>query len=351
MLFGGSKQETLVGLDIGSSSVKMAALEKRRGGYFMTAFGAIGLQEDAIVDGEILNHVAVVDAIKALGNELGITSGRICTSLSGASLIVKHVNLPKVPAKELDDQVYWEAEQYIPFDMNEISLDYEVINPETEDGKSEILLVAAKKDFIEKRLTAVRDAGFEPAILDIDSFALANIFWENYEVPEGTSALLVDIGASQVKINIVTGTTTLFTRDIGIGGKDLTGEIQTKMNLSFQEAETLKIDASMGENVPEEVATAIGTVSENIALELRRSLDFFIASNNQFPLAKAMLAGGASQVAGLPQLIEEMIGIPVELLNPFKSVEFNTKTYNDEFIQAITPTAAIPLGLALRGFD
>lgn len=351
MLFGGGKQESVFGLDIGSSSVKVAEVEKRRSGFYMTSFGAIGLQEDVIVDGEILNHPVVVDSIKNLLSELKIKSSRVCTSLSGASLIVKHITLPKVAPKELDDQVYWEAEQYIPFDMNEISMDYEIVNPETEDGKTEILLVAAKKDFIEKRLTAVRDAGLEPNILDIDSFALANIFWENYDIPDDTSAILVDIGASLVKVNIVTSKNTLFTRDIGIGGKDLTHEIQNKLNLSFLEAESLKIDAMGTDKIPDEVATAINTVSENVALELRRSLDFFIASNNKYPIAQAYICGGSCKIPGLINVIEEMIGMPVEFLNPFQKIGYDTGVYNSEFIDAIAASAAVPLGLALRNFD
>ena len=351
MFSGFGKKLSMFGLDIGSSSIKIAELEKRRNGYYMTCFGAAGLAEDSIVDGEVLNHLSVVESIKALAGELNIAARGVATSVSGASLIVKHINLPKVAPKEMDDQVYWEAEQYIPFDMAEISMDYEVLNVEGEDGKSEVLLVAAKKEFIEKRLTAIRDSGFEPEVLDIDAFALANVFWENYEVPENTSALLVDIGASLVKINIVTGSSTLFTRDIGIGGKDLTQEIQNKLNVSFPEAEALKIDAAASDKIPEEVLAAIGSISENIALELRRSLDFFIASNNRFPIARAYICGGSSKIPGLLQVIEEMIGIPVEFLNPFQKISYNPKIYNEEFISAISASAAVPLGLALRNFD
>jgi type IV pilus assembly protein PilM len=154
-----------------------------------------------------------------------------------------------------------------------------------------------------------------------------------------------------VKINIVTDKTTLFTRDIGIGGKDLTQEIQNKLNVSFQEAEALKIDAAASDRIPEDVMAAIGVISENMALELRRSLDFFIASNNKYPIAKAYVCGGSSKIPGLLQVIEEMIGVPVEFLNPFLKITYNPKIYNEEFIAAISASAAIPLGLALRNFD
>lgn len=350
-MFGLGAKQNILGMDIGSSAVKIVSLDKKRNGFHLGAFGAVGLPEDSIVDGEVLNHVSVVDSIKALSGELSIGSSPICTSVSGSSLIVKHITIPKVPMKELDDQVYWEAEQYIPFDMTEINMDYEVVNMDTDDGKIELLLVAAKKDFIEKRLAAIRDAGFDPQILDVDSFALANIFWENYDVPENTSSLLVDMGASLTKLNIVTHDTTLFTRDIAIGGKDLTQEIQNKLGVSFQEAEVLKIDAAASEQIPEEVLNAINSISENIALELRRSLDFFIASNSQYPIAGAYICGGSCRMPGLLSVLEEMLGLPVQYLNPFERIGYNSRVYNDEFIEAIASSAAVPMGLAIRNFE
>lgn len=350
-MFGFRPKQNVLGMDIGSSAIKVVELEKRRNGFHLLSFGAIGLPEDSIVDGEVLNHISVVDSIKSLTKEIGVSGSPICTSVSGSSLIVKHITVPKVPMKELDDQVYWEAEQYIPFDMSEINMDYEIVNSETDDGKIELLLVAAKKDFIEKRLAAVRDAGFEPQILDVDAFALANIYWENYEVPENTSTLLVDLGASLTKLNIVTANTTLFTRDIAIGGKDLTQEVQNKLGVSFQEAEVLKIDAAASDRIPEEVLSSINSISENIALELRRSLDFFIASNSQFPIAGVYISGGTCRMPGLLSVLEEMLGLPVQYLNPFEKIGYNSKVYSDEFIEAIASSAAIPMGLAMRNFE
>ncbi len=350
-MFGLGAKQNILGMDIGSSAIKIVELEKKRNGFALSSFGAIGLPEDSIVDGEVLNHVSVVDSIKALTNEIGVGASPICTSVSGSSLIVKHITVPKVPMKELDDQVYWEAEQYIPFDMSEINMDYEIVNLDGDDGKIELLLVAAKKDFIEKRLGAIRDAGFDPQILDVDAFALANIYWENYDVPENTSSLLVDLGASLTKLNIVTNDSTLFTRDIAIGGKDLTQEIQNKLGVSFQEAEVLKIDAAASGQIPDEVLNAINATAENVALELRRSLDFFIASNSKYPISNAFICGGSCRIPGLLSVMEEMLGLPVDFLNPFERIGYNSKIYNDEFIEAIASSAAVPMGLAIRNFE
>ncbi len=350
-MFGISAKQNIVGLDVGSNAVKIVELEKKRGGLHLASFGAVGLPEDSIVDGEVLNHTSVVDSIKTLANELNIAASPVCTSVCGSSLIVKHISIPKVPLRELDDQIYWEAEQYIPFDMAEINMDYEIVNADGDHGQIELILVAAKKDFIEKRLTTIRDAGFDPQILDVDAFALANIYWENYDVSENTFSVLIDLGAAMTKINIVTQETTLFMRDIAVGGKNLTQEIQDKLGVSFEEAEILKIDAATSEQIPKEVLEAINTVSENIGLELRRSLDFFIASNADYPITGAYVCGGACKMPGLTSALEDMLGLPVYYLNPFERIGYNSQVYNDEFIAAIASSAAVPMGLAMRNFE
>ena len=350
-MFGFGDKKSLFGLDLGSSSIKVAELAQKRSGYILKSFGAVGLPADTIVDGEVLNHTAVVDSIKHLTSELSISATDVCTSIAGLSLILKHITIPMVPAREMEDQVYWEAEQYVPFDLSEISMDYEVLIPETVEGKTEVLLVAVRNDFVEKRLAAIRDAGYNPSVVDVDVLALANVYWANYDCAPNTSTLLVDIGASLVKINIVTNNTTLFTRDVTVGGKDLTEDIQDKLGVSFQEAETLKIDAAASDQIPEEVVAAINGITENIVLELRRSLDFFIASNSEFPIAKAYISGGSCRIPGLLNVMEEMIGLSVEFLNPFERIEYNKKVYNDDFIAAIASSAVVPLGLAMRNFN
>jgi type IV pilus assembly protein PilM len=349
MLFGfGAK--SIFGLDIGSSSVKIVEMQKKRGGHTMSSYTSVALPEDTIIEGEIINQAAVVEAIKAALKEVSVKSNLVCTSVAGSSVIIKHIAIPKTEPKDLEDQVYWEAEQYIPFDIKEISLDFEVVQQDMGDGKMDILLVAAKKDFIEKRLSAVREAGLVPEVLDVDALALANVFWENYELSEGSAAVLIDIGANLTKICIVSKDSALFTRDVAIGGKNLTTEIQNKLGVSFQEAEVLKVDAASAEQAPAEIAPIIHSISEGITLEIRRSLDFFAASSSNFSISNIYLSGGSSKIAGLGSMLEEMTGLPVSILNPFTKISASSD-FNDEFLAAIAPLAAIPMGLALRNGD
>ena len=347
MLFGlGAKP--VIGLDIGSSAIKLVEAERKRGGWLVRRFSSVALPEDTIVDGEIVNHAAVVEAIKAVMQESGTKNKLVCTSVSGSSVIIKHIAIPKTNPKELEDQVYWEAEQYIPFDMNEISLDFEVVQEDAGDGKMDILLVAAKKDFIEKRLATVKECGLEPEVLDVDALALANVFWENYDMTPDNAVVLVDVGASLTKLNIISQSTTIFTRDVAIGGKNLTQEIQNKLGVSFQEAEALKIDACTTGQIPEEVAPLVAAISENVALEIRRSLDFYAASPTQIPITALYLCGGACRTPGLSNMLNEMLGLPVEFLNPFMKVSLSGDAFTEEYVNAISSAASVPLGLAFR---
>lgn len=347
MLFGlGSKP--IVAIDIGSSAIKLVEAEKKRTGWVVRGFSSIALPEDTIVDGEIVNHAAVVEAIKTLVKEAGIRTNLVATSVAGSSVIIKHIAVPKTTPKELEDQVYWEAEQYIPFDMKEISLDFEVVSEDNGEGKMDVLLVAAKKDFIEKRLATIKDSGLVPEVLDVDVIALANVFWQNYDMTPDNAVVLVDIGASLTKITIVSHATTLFTRDVAVGGKNLTQEIQNKLGISFQEAEVLKIDACSTGQIPEEVLPLVNAISENISLEIRRSLDFYAASPVQIPVTSVFLCGGASRIPGFANMLSEILGLPIEYINPFAKVAASGRQFNEEFLAAISSSAVVPLGLALR---
>lgn len=344
-------KKNIIGLDIGTSSVKLAKLQKKRGSYQLKNLQIAPLPEDAIIEGEIVDHNAVVEAIESLISESKIKVSGVSTSIAGASVIIKRVQTQKAEPLVMDDQVYWEAEQYVPFDMSEISLDYEILQDNLPDNKCEILLVAAKKEFIEKRLSAVRELGLEPQVLDVDSLAIGNLFWENYEIPDSTSVMLIDLGASITKINIITNSKTIFTRDIAIGGKAITKEIQNQLGLSYQDAENLKIDASATGQFPSEVIDPINKIIENIVLEARRSLDFAISASEDFPITDVFVCGGNCMMPGILDLVQEMLGLPTQILNPFERISFDSSEFNEEFLNAVGVSSALAIGLALREFD
>lgn len=340
---------TQIGVSIGSSSVKIAELKKMgKKGYSLVHFGVAQLPDEAISNREIVNHMAVVDALKGLVSQLKLKGKGVVTSLSGASVIVKKILLEQTPKKELDDAILWEAEQYVPFDMNQVALDYQVMNKNGPEGKMEIMLVACKRAIIDSYKAVLKDAGLNTRIIDIDVFALQNSFESNY--PADQPVALVDLGASSLKLSICVNGQPIFTRDSAVGGRLLTSEIQKHLNVSYQEAELLKIDGNSQGQVPQEVADLMHVTSENFASEVKRSIDFYTASNTGTPISKVLLAGGSCRLPSLPKLIEDAVGTSVELMNPFANISYDSKIFTQDYINAVSSIAAVPVGLALRGF-
>jgi type IV pilus assembly protein PilM len=340
--------QTQIGVSIGSSSIKIAEVKKSGKAYSLVHFGVAQLPDEAIQNREIVNHMAVVDALRGLVSELKIKGKTVTTSLSGAAVIVKKILLDQTSPRELNEAILWEAEQYVPFDINEVAFDYQILNKNGPEGKMEIMLVACKRTIIDSYVSAIKDAGLVAGVVDIDMFALQNTYEFNY--PPETPVALVDIGAASLKLAVCAGGQPTFTRDSAVGGRTLTTEIQKHLNVSYQEAELLKIDGNAQGQLPQEVADLMHVAAENFASEIKRSMDFYIASNTGAPAQYVLLAGGTSRLPNLAKMVEEAVGIPVQLLNPFNSISYDTKIFNQDYIGAVSSIAATPVGLALRGF-
>ncbi|MGE0614308.1 MAG: type IV pilus assembly protein PilM [Bacteriovoracia bacterium] len=342
--FGGSG--SAVGLSVGTSSVKIVELVKNRKSWKLVHFGMIQLPEDAIVNREIVNHIAVVESIKTLVNQLRLKSKQVCTSLSGTSVIVKRMGVEVQNARELQDQVFWEAEQYLPFDVSEVVMDYEVLS-KSKDKQADIMLVAVKKTVLDSYMTCVDDSGLKPKIVDVDFFALQNLFEANYPPKPTEAVAIVDIGASSTKIVVVHNNIPVFTKDTAIGGKNLTAEIQKHLNLSFEDAETLKVGGQTT-GMPQEVSELMHISAENFASEIKRALDFYDASSSGAPVTYVLLAGGGAKMRDLSRTVEEAVGLPTQIINPFNAISYDPSVFTQDYISAIAPVAAIPIGLALR---
>jgi type IV pilus assembly protein PilM len=347
-LFG--KKKGLVGLDIGSSAVK--AVELKAGGkggaeYQLVNIGMEGLPPEAIVDGAIMDSGAVIDAIQRLFSGQKIKTADVATSLSGNAVIVKKISLPQMSPEELAESIHWEAEQYIPFDIQDVALDYEVIDGGT-GGNMDVLLVAVKKDKISDYTSAITQAGKSPAIVDVDVFALQNCYEINYGVDPGRVIALLNVGASIMNINIIKGSTSIFNRDIAVGGNQYTDAIQKDLNLSFDQADALKRGSRVEGAAPENLSPILQAVSENIALEIQKTFDFFKATSSEDRIDRIFLSGGTSKVQGLQDLLSDRFEAGVELMNPFNSITYNPRDFDPDFINEVGPSAAIAVGLAVR---
>ena len=351
-----AKGKLAIGLDIGSTSVKMIQLkEQRRRGqvvYALQSFGMKPLPPEAIVDGALMNSTAIVQATQELVSELRIKQKEVAIGVSGHSVIIKKISIPRMTQEELEESIQWEAEQYIPFDVKDVNIDTQILNPEANDatGQMDVLLVAAKKDVINDYTTVVSEAGLIPAVVDVDAFAVQNMFSSNYDVPDRT-IVLINAGASVVNINILSGGITVFTRDVTIGGNQFTEEIQKQLNVSFEEAEALKTGGGHSESeavVPHEVERVMVTVAEQVAGEIQRSLDFYASTAADPHFSRVFLSGGTAKIPALFKTIETRVGVPVEIMNPFKAIEVDDRKFDPAFITEVAPMAAVAVGLALR---
>jgi type IV pilus assembly protein PilM len=344
-----SKSKNLVGLDIGSSAVKLVELkEKKAGVYQLVKVGLEPLSPEAIVDGSIMDSSMVVDTIQRLNSTLGVKNSNYGTSLSGHSVIIKKISLPAMTAEELSESIQWEAEQYIPFDINDVNLDYVPLTQPGTGESVEVILVAVKKEKINDYTSVVGQAGKNVALVDVDAFALQNCYEVNYSFDDGKVLALVNVGASVTNVNIISGATSQFWRDITFGGNQYTDAIQRELNLSFTQAEELKRGQPTGDYTIQQVVPIINSVSEDFAGELRKTLDFFTATSGADRVDHIVLSGGGASVLNLDSILRDKFGIPVEVMNPFKNISFNEGEFNPEWISEVAPSMAIAVGLALR---
>ena len=348
-LFG--KAKTVVGLDIGSSAVKAVELKPSGKGYRVTAFGAEPVPADAIVDGAIIDAGSVADAIRRVfdGNKAFKTKD-VCASLSGNAVIVKKITLPVMTENELAESIYWEAEQYIPFDIQDVNLDYQILDPGTganSRGSMDVLLVAAKKEKIADYTNVIAQSGRTPVIVDVDAFALQNAFEVNYGLEPGRVVVLLNAGASAININILQGDQSVFTRDISMGGNAYTEAVQKELDLPFESAEQLKKAIPVDGATFEEAQPVLHAVTENVLLEIQKTFDFFKASASTDQIDRIMLSGGASRVDGFHQMVQERFNAPVEDFDPFRAVTWDAKKLGGD-AAAMASTAAVAVGLALR---
>jgi type IV pilus assembly protein PilM len=337
------KAPEIFGLDIGSSAVKVIQLRESGNTYTLAALGTASLPPDVIADGTIKDPPTVVDAIRSAVAKAGVKASDTAIAICGRELIIKKVQIPQVPAKEVHDVVQLEAEHHIPFAIDEVFLDYHGVGQH--DGVMDLILVAVKKSKVLEYAAVVEEAGLVPTIVDVDSFALGNQFELNYPDERNEAVALIDIGASIMKTNVVRGGSTIFARDIPFGGNNYTQAIAQQLRIPFEQAEAAKLGRDVGVRW-EAVVPALEAVSRELSLEVQRTFDYFASTAESERISKIVLAGGCAQLPGLNDYLSSNWGIPVELAKPFARIEVDP-AYAEEVASAGT-SLAVAVGLALR---
>jgi len=343
--------DNCVGLDIGSSSIKVVQIKETKKGVQLLNFGLEPIPSQSIVDGAIMNQGAVVDAIRNVFGRLRIREKRVAIAVGGHSVIIKKISVPLMSKGELEEQIKWEAEHHVPFDPHEVQIDYQVIAEENAQGQMDLLLVAAKNELLNDYAAVVRDAQLKPVVVDLAAFAVQNAFERNYGLSPDESVALINVGASISTINIVVNGVTTFTREVTIGGNAYTEEIQKQMSVGYEEAEAYKVGAlspTSGEVVPGDVERVLAQVSDLVAGEFQRSLDFFLATTSGSDISKIYLSGGSAQVSSLQRAVEAKSRMEVVVVDPFFNVNIDETRFDMPYLRAHAPLAAVAFGLALR---
>ncbi|MDY0096675.1 MAG: type IV pilus assembly protein PilM [Candidatus Vecturithrix sp.] len=350
-MFGSKKY--VVGLDIGASSIKVVQLEQTKKGYELKGFGMLPLAPEVIVDGAIMDAEVVVDTIRQAVKEFKIKGKYAAISVAGHSVIVKKIIVADMSREELATAIETEAQQYIPFDIEDVNVDFQILESDEmlESGEMAILLVAVKKEKVAEHIELIKEAKLDPIVVDVDAFALENTYELNYELEPDLVIGLVDIGAGTMNINILQDGVSSFVRDISIGGDQYTEAIQKEFNVNFEVAERLKRGQLVEDISQEDVLAIVNTVSDDIAVEIQRSFDFFRASTMDVAVDKLYLSGGCSLFGGIDRFFEEKLGVEVEILNPFRNIKLHPKKFDVDYIESIAPQAAVAVGLALRRLE
>jgi type IV pilus assembly protein PilM len=343
----GKRKRQVVGCDVGSSSIKIVELKPLKNDEYQLLHAAIAnLSPEAIVDGAIMDSSLVVEALSRLIADNNIRNPNFGGSLSGHSVIIKKIQLPSMTDSELAESIQWEAEQYIPFDINDVNLDYVVLDSGAGDTM-DVLLVAVKKDRIADYTSVIVQAGKDPVLVDVDVFALQNAFESNYSV-DGETAALVNIGASVMNINVLHRGASIFWRDVAFGGNQYTEAIQRELNLPREDAERLKLGDQVGEHSLQQVMGVLNSVSEDLAAELQKTIDFFVATSSVDRLDRLVLAGGSAQVLNLDEVLKERFQVDVEIMNPFRNIRYSESDFDPEWINRHAPAMSVAVGLAVR---
>jgi type IV pilus assembly protein PilM len=343
------KKSQIIGIDIGSYSVKVAVIEERDKELVMTKFGIKELPPEVIVDGTIMDQSQVVSAINGLTQGMNLKSNDVCMSVSGHSVIIKKISLPEMSAEELSESITWEAEQYIPFSIDEVNLDFQILGPSNQEGANtmDVILVAAKKDKINDYVTLVVESGLNPQIMDVDAFALENMFEVNYGIETGRVDALVNIGAQVLNINVLKDGVSAFTRDSSVGGKMYSETLQKDLGVSLDAAEQLLRGQEAGGASIEQAQQIISNVNDDIVSEIGRTLDFFRATTGIESVDRILLCGGTAMVGGIVDLINERLDVPVEVVNPFRNIQLDS-SIDADLVKKNSPALAVVAGLALR---
>jgi type IV pilus assembly protein PilM len=344
------KAKSTVGLDIGSSLVKVVEIDFARSAPSLKRLGVVPLPPEAIVDGEVMDRLLVLDAIRECVAQAGIRGREVVSAVNGRALIVKKVLMDRMDQEDAREAIFWEAEQHVPFDIDDVSLDFQILDEDVGGNQMQVLLVAAKKEMIHQHADLVRDADLEPRIIDLDSFALQNCYEANYETEAGRVVGLLDVGAEVTNLNIIQEGTPQFTRDLSIGRSRFIEDVQREFHVGQEEASTILTAESPSDAVDEATLDeVVGRAAEELSGGLERSFAYLRGGGEDGKhLDAIVLSGGGSQMPLLRKHLAERHDVPVEVLDPLRTISYDPELFSTQPVEEMAPLLSVGVGLGLR---
>ncbi len=344
-MFG--KKKSVVGLDIGSSQIKVVELTGYPKATQILTVGIAPLLPDAIVDGEVMDREVVIDTIRTLLEKYNIQAKDISTSISGRGVIVKKIKMDKMKKSEVSEQIRWEAEQYVPFDIDNVSLAFEIVNPDTGSGQMEVLLVAAKSEVVNSYVSLIKEMGLNPVTLDISSFAIQNVYEFNYPVLPDKLVALVTVGAEITNISFIINNVNHFTRDIFSATNSCSQKIQREMGLNRAQAEQLIRGEELEGVTPDEVDKFFREFAEEVAIGIDKVIPFLPGEKEK--IDRVVLSGGGALIRGIVDYLKNRFDTEVMVINALQNTKYDPAIFEEERAEKISPVIAEAIGLALRG--
>ena len=339
-----------VALDIGSSSIKMVEAVVEKNAFRVLQLGILPLVENAIQNNMVVDSQSVADGIRQVLQENGVKAKRVISAVPGRAVIMKKVQMPKQEPAELDANIEFEAQNVIPENIDNVNLDYQVLSGSDEGNKMEVLLVAVKKEIVNSYADVIEDAGLEAAVIDVDYFALENMYEANYADDSAQGVVgIIHIGAQNTSISLLHNGMSTFTGDLSIGGSYFTEALASQAGLAFAEAESFKLTGVAEGNKRLSLPALMQPTADELAEEIRRTISLYgaVPSEEGEGLKTIFLSGGGAKLVGLRALLEERVGVPVRLSEPFRCFTIG-KNIDRDYLLESAPSFAVAAGLSMR---
>jgi type IV pilus assembly protein PilM len=342
------KKNRLVGLDIGSRTLKLAEIIDSKAGSTLKNFNTVDIEPGLIEEGSVRDPEAVSGYIRELFKSIKLKDKNVAISIGGYSVIVKKINVQTMTEDELHETIHFEAEQYIPFDISEVNLDFQILGEsEHNPNQMNVLLVAAKKEMISEYINLMKMAKLHPRIIDVDAFALQNIFTFNYST-EDENIALIDIGASKTSLNIIKDNVSEFMRDVSLGCEQINDKIASTVGCTIEESEAIKLGKESDLMSAEDLKEIEISVVTDWCIEIKRALDFFYSTYPEEQINRIVLSGGGANIKKFLELLAAETSADVEVINPFENFTIDSNRFDSAYLKKIAPQAAICMGLATR---